>query len=632
MAEKPKLNLKTIVARVIVAVMFGLLILSFAVWGIGDIFRRGIRVQSVAEVGSVRIMPQEFQEQYRREVRRLQTMLQTDLSADRARELGLPQQVLQDMISRAVFDIAARDAGVAVSDDVVRQSIFDNPTFHNKEGKFDRRIFEGLIFNAGYNEDRFASLMRQDLVRNQVIEAVTAGGVVSRELLNTLYLYRNERRTAETIVVAAAAIKNVPPPTEADLEAYHKDHAEAYTAPEFRAITAVEIQPEALAARMKATPEKVKDEYEARIAEFKVPEERALRQIIVKDEESAKRAADLLAKGESFEKAAQDVAGKPPLDLGTVKETDIASPEIAAAAFELKENAVTAPIATPLGWHIVQVTKIVPGRTQSLEEAKDKLAHELALREAADAVFDLGNKLQDALGGGASLEDAAQKLALKLVKLEAVDSKGLGPDGKPVPALPKGSKFLSSAFSAGTGRESDLIDDGQGGYFMLRVDKVEPGHLRALAEVRDKVLAGWQDAARRKAAEKTVAGLAEKAKAGTSLAELAKQGGYGIVTTKPFTRTGQGAETVLTPDLVASLFAAKTGDIVTAPSPQGATLAKLLAVMPAELKADEDGVKRLGDQLLGAIDADLLGTFGNALRAQYGVEINSSVVDSLLGS
>ena len=268
MPEKTKFTLKAIVARIIVSVMFGMLILSFAIWGIGDIFRRGIRTQYVAEVGSQRIMPQEFQDQYRRELRRLQTMLQTEVTAERARELGLPQRVLREMVSRVLFDLAARDAGVAVSDAVVRQTIFDNVSFRNAEGKFDRGIFQTLLNNAGYSEERFVALTRQDLVRSQVTEAITAGGAVPQVMLDDLYRYRNERRTAETVLVSAGAMTDIPTPSEADLEAYHKDHAEAFTAPEYRAVTAVMMTPDDLAPRMAVSEDKLKDEYEAHLADF----------------------------------------------------------------------------------------------------------------------------------------------------------------------------------------------------------------------------------------------------------------------------------------------------------------------------------------------------------------------------
>jgi peptidyl-prolyl cis-trans isomerase D len=627
-----KTPLRKIVARIVVAVMFGMLIVSFGIWGIGDVFRRGGRLTPVAEVGPVRIMPQEFQDQYRRELRRLQTVLQTEFDAQHARELGVPQRVIEDMIGRVLFDLAARDANVAIGDETVRQSIVDNPQFRNAQGEFDRNIFQGILYNANYTEDRFVAMLRQDLARGQVTDAVAAGAAAPKALVDHLYRYRNERRVADALLVSAASITDVPTPTDAELDAYRTEHANAFTAPEYRAITAVEIHPADLAADIKVPEDRLKDEYEARIGEFRMPEERTLRQILVPDEATAKKAAELIAGGEAFEKVAQDVTGKAPLDLGTVKESDVASPELGRAAFEASEGSATAPVQSPLGWHIVQVEKVVEGRTQTLDEVKDKLTHDIAMREASDTVFDVGNKLQDALGGGASLEEAAEHLKLKVQKFNAVDGNGNDPDGKPVDDLAKLPKLLSTAFSSQTGRVSDLVDDGQNGYFILRVDNVVSSQLRPLAEVREKVLAAVKDEEKGKAAGKVATTILEKVRVGGDLQKIAKEGGYTFATSKPFTRTAEGAAAGMTPELIAALFGAKVGDATMAATPQGAMVAKLVSTVPADPTADEAGVKRLHDQIVGAIGGDLLNDFADALRAKYGVEVNQSVLESMIGS
>jgi peptidyl-prolyl cis-trans isomerase D len=633
MAEKQKLTPRVIIARVVVGVLFSMLIVSFAIWGIGPIFRENGHYRPVAEVGSVHITPQQFQEQYRREVNRIQSALQTPIDPERARSLNIPERVIQQMVGRSLFDLAAHDAGVAVSDAVVRASIVDNPNFRNAKGEFDRNLFENLLYNAGYSEDQFVTLARFDLARAQVTDAITAGIAVPGELSDLLFRYQFERRSAQILTVSASSIADIPTPTDAELDAFLKDHADAYTAPEYRAVTAVLLQPAEIANGFPIPDQKVRDEYDARIAEFRTPEERTLRQIVLPNEAAAKHAEELIASGKTFNQVATQVTGKPPIDLGTIKPGDIANDELSKAAFGLKEGAASAPIQDPLGWHIFQVTKIVPGSTESFDAVAPKLRHELQLRAAGDAIFDLGNKLQDTLGGGATLEEAAQKLNLKLIKVAAIDAKGLGADGKPVDGVPQTAKFVSTAFAADTGRESDLIDDGHGGFFILRVDKVSPSHVKTLAEVRNQVLADWRTDARSKAAEKVAADLLARAKGGASLESLARSGGnYKIATTSPFLRTGQGADQVMPPALVAAMFAAHPGDVAMAPMPDGAVIGKLLKVEPADPKTDATLADQLRDRLAGTLGADLLNSFADALRRQYGVEINSDMLNSLVGS
>ncbi|MFI4987751.1 MAG: peptidylprolyl isomerase, partial [Alphaproteobacteria bacterium] len=182
------------------------------------------------------------------------------------------------------------------------------------------------------------------------------------------------------------------------------------------------------------------------------------------------------------------------------------------------------------------------------------------------------------------------------------------------------------------GRDSELTEDGQGGYFILRVEKVTPSELRPLAAVRDKAIAAWQAEARRNGAEKLAAAFVEKVRAGGDFAALAKEAGYEVTATRPMTRTGEGAGAALPPELVASLFAAKSGEVVSAAARDGAVVAKLATVIPADPAQDADGLKELEGQLTGTMDADLLNAFVNSLRARYGVEIDETVLNSAIGS
>jgi len=145
------------------------------------------------------------------------------------------------------------------------------------------------------------------------------------------------------------------------------------------------------------------------------------------------------------------------------------------------------------------------------------------------------------------------------------------------------------------------------------------------------VLAAWQAEARRKAAEAAAKATADKAREGLELGALAKDNNGVLATTAPFTRTGAGAPG-LPPELVASLFAAKVGDIVTAPTPQGAYVAKLVSITPADPDKDAEGMKQLQEQLSGTVDGDLLNAFTEELRERYGVEINEHAIESLVGS
>ena len=89
---------------------------SFAVWGMGDVFGGGFFGNTVAEVGSVKISANDVSNQYKRELDRLRRM---NIDSNRARQLGVRDRVIQSMVNEASFDAEAVKLGF------VTEEIFD---------------------------------------------------------------------------------------------------------------------------------------------------------------------------------------------------------------------------------------------------------------------------------------------------------------------------------------------------------------------------------------------------------------------------------------------------------------------------------------------------------------------------
>ena len=163
-------------------------------------------------------------------------------------------------------------------------------------------------------------------------------------------------------------------------------------------------------------------------------------------------------------------------------------PEIAAAAFALAEGGVSKPVESPLGWHILQVTAIEPGLEPSFERVHDELAEDLAMRSAVDSIVSIANELDDELGSGATLEEAAELLGLELRAVPAIDAGGRDPDGEVIDGLPPVGEFIPAAFQTQPGDDNLLNETRDGNYFVVRVDSITPSVVRPLEEVRED---GW---------------------------------------------------------------------------------------------------------------------------------------------
>ncbi len=613
--------------------LFGLLILSFAAWGIGDMFRGGGQSQEVAEVGDLTITIQAFNRDLQREMRRLQPLFNGQLDTAQAREFGVFDQVLSGMVLRTLIELGAREAGVMVSDEAIRGRIRTAPAFQNEQGEFDRARFDRAVFNSGLGEGGYLAELRRALAREQVAGAVIAGSAAPDGLLDPLYQYREERRVAGVIPVTRDDVGDIEPPDGATLDAYHREHGEDFMAPELRALTVVTLMTETLADEIAVSDDRLRQDYEARIAEFEEPERRALEQMLLPDAESAERAYGLIQEGRDFAAVAEEVAGMPPLPLGPVERGLIEGqePALAEAVFGAEVGEVPPPVESPLGWHVVRVTAIEPAVLHSFEEVRDDLARAAALDEAADAIYDLSNQLDDELAGGAGLEVAAASLNLPVRIIEDIDPAGRDAAGEPIPDLPQaGSEFLEAAFSTLAGEESLLTEVGTKGYFILRVDGVTPPAIRSLATIRDQVEAAWMEEARDAAAKARAEELFDQVKLGGNAEAVAAVNGLRFERTAPFTRGEPDAAHGITEALAGEIFALYPGEATMAPSADGYLIARLESIEAADPTSNRDAVEELRAQLREAIENDLMTQFQGALMNRYPVSINRATFDQFM--
>ena len=612
----------------LVKILLGLLILSFAAWGISDIFL-GARDPVVAEVGDVKITSSQLEKSFRQEMGRMAPLFSGRLDREQAKRIGLLDQALETLINRAVFQFGTRDLGIAISDDLVRRVIRDEPRFRNRRGEFDPVVFNQVLFSSGLSEGGYVEGLRQDLATSQLATAITAHAGVPRRMLDTLYRFQEERRVAEHMLVPNGSVTGVGVPGEAEIAEFHKTHAARFIAPEYRAVTYVSLDPRSLAAEIRVSDENLREEYESRRDEFTVQERRKADQIVFKDETTARRAHETLRRGETFATVARKVGGNDAevIVLGWVERADLKTiTELVEPTFALKDGEFSAPVKSPLGWHIVRVTASEKGRVKSLGEVREQLAKDIALRLAVDGIYRLANRLEDALAGGAGIEEAARALRLKAVKIEAVDSRGFTSARKAADGLAKSAWFLKAAFATPEGQESELIETADGGYFILRVDRVTKPALKPLDSVREEVVAAWRADRRAREAERRANGILERIKGGEDLAGIAAKEKFELKTTSPFTRSGRDSVSSLPPALTAKLFTLKPGDSAVVGTVDGFVVARLKEIKTADPYSDQKTADKLRDALREGLASDLLAQFARALRQRYEVEINRKTI------
>ncbi len=470
----------------------GVLILSFAVWGIADIFK-GFGQSTLAKIGRTEISTEQFRQLYTEKLQQLGRQFGRPLTMEQARAFGFDRQVLQQAIAEAALDEEARRMGLGQSDAEIMRTIYNDPNFKGVAGNFDPARFQATIRQFGFTEQKYIAEQRRVSLRRQIAGTVSAGLEPSKVLIDAISGFQNEQRTIEYVKLDAAQAGTVEAPSPETLASYFDEHKAQFRAPEYRKISFVALTPEEIGKWSEVSDDDAKKIFEQNRGKLGTPEKRQLSQIVFPNAEEAAAARGRLAGGMSFEDLAKERGLKPSdIDLGMVAKSGIIDAAVADAAFSLPSGEISQPVPGRFGVALVKIGKIEAGNEATYESVAATLKKDIATERARAKVSELYNKMEDERGGGAGVIEAAQKLGLTAVTVDAVDRSGRLLNGQPVTSIPRGLDVVSQAFNSNIGADNDPIQF-NGGYVWYDVLDVIASRERTLDEVKDQVEAKWRD-------------------------------------------------------------------------------------------------------------------------------------------
>jgi peptidyl-prolyl cis-trans isomerase D len=609
--------------RIVMAVVLGAIAVSFAIWGINDIFR-GFGRSTVAKIGSTEISVDQFRQLYNDRIQQLSRELGRPITPEQARQWQLDQLLVGQLMTEAALDQRARQLRLNLTDAEVARQIMDDPSFKGPSGQFDRARFDAMMRNAGYNEPRFAAERKRIILRRELANTV-GGDVDPPKVLEQAYnRYVNEQRAVDFVILTRDKAGDIPPPAADVLTKYFDDNKFLFRAPEYRSIVLMAVAPADLAKPNDVSEADAKRYYEANLGRFGTPQRRQLEQIVFPSEDEARAAAGKLGEALSFEALAKERGLEPKdIDLGLLTKSAIIDRNIADAAFALKEGEVSQPIKGTFGTVLIKVVKIETEQVKKFEEVADEIKQTIALDRARTELSALRDKVEDERGGGLKLPEIAQKLNLKAETIAAVDRAGLDPDGKQVAGLPSGVDLLTTAFNSDVGVDSEALALPGGGFVWFDVTGVKPARERTLDEVRAKVEERWRDEEVSKRLKARAGEMVEKVKGGTPLADVAAADGLTVQTTFGLKRAGNRA-TALSTSAIAAVFATPKDGAGSAEgtSPTEWTVFRVTDVTVPDFDAAAGESKRMADQIRRSLTEDLLAQYVQRLQTEIGGTVN----------
>lgn len=612
-------------------IFIGLLALSFAVWGIADVFS-GYRGTALAVVGKQEITVDEFNFAFQRSIRRLSQRLGQNLTLAQARDLNIHRQVLAELISEAALDNQIDEMGLAVPDKTIANRIANNPLFQTTQGQFNRSAFQQMLASNGLTEDMFLTFEREAILRAEIAAVIDQNVDIPDAMISAIVRQQNETRTARYFVLPAGTVDALPDPSEAEQQAYYNQNKRSFTAPEFRTLTILRLEPEDVADTISISDEELQQLYDQSASEFITPATREVQQITFPTIAEAQQARDRIADGADFIEIAKE-RGLKPIDynLGVIQRSEIGDEKVAEAAFALSEGAVSDPVEGKLAIVLVRAQSIKPEEKKSFESAKPDLKKRLSLERAQEEILNLHDAVEDARAGGASLTEIGQKFDLPVIQVDAVDRSGNGPDGQPVADIPASTTVLRTSFESDVGVENDPIDTANDGFVWVDVTEVTPQAIRPLEDVRADVIELWKTNQSREAMIKRAGELIDKAKGGTDLDAIAKELGTTATTSNPLKRRDT-AEPLGT-SAVAALFRTPENDLTFAQTTDGKSLIIVQVAKVDTPKFDPNSAeaKAIRTQLVTNVGRDLFSIYVSGLQEDIGIQINETLWASLHG-
>jgi peptidyl-prolyl cis-trans isomerase D len=617
--------------KAIMSVVMGVLIISFGVWGIADIFK-GFGQSSLAKVGKTEISTEQFRQIYTDKLQQLGRTFGRPLTMDQARAFGLDRQVLQQTIAEAALDEEARRMGLGQSEAETMRTIYADPNFKGLGGTFEPARFQAAIRQFGYTEQRYLAEQRRVGLRRQIAGTISAGLEPPKVMIDALTRFQNEQRSIDYLKLDAAQAGTIDPPSPETLAAYFEDHKTQFRAPEYRKIAFVVINPEEIGKWSDVSDEDAKKVFEQRRDKLGTPEKREVSQIVFPNEEEALTARSRVTGGLSFADLAKERNLNPSdVDLGLITKSAIIDPAIADAAFALPSGEVSQPVKGQFGVALVKIGKIEPGVTPTYESVAPQLKKELATERARVKVTEIQNKMEDERSGGSNVVEASQKLGLTAVTIDAVDRSGRLPTGQPVTNIPPGLDVVSQAFTSDVGVDNDPIQF-RGGYVWYDVLGITPSRERTLDEVKDQVEAKWRedqisDKLRAKAAE-----MVQKLEQGATLAAEAGPIGTKVEAVKDFRRDASPAS--VPSSVVTAAFRTPKDGVGQTPDAGGSAwiVFRVTDISVPQVDANSDEMKKLKDTLQRGLTDEQVAQYVTKIESEIGTSINQAAFAQVTGA
>lgn len=612
--------------NVVAKVLIGLLIISFAFWGVGDMIR-SYGVDTAIEIGDQKVSAAEYSRRFNRQLFELSRRFGTNLTAEQGRAFGLDRTVMQQIL----LDHHAGNLNLGVSDDAIAEALHDLPGLKKPDGSFDASQFQSVLRENGFTEASFVAYSRESTIRNQIVNTLAAAVPAPKVVVDAANRFENEERVLSYIVIGADKLAAAAAPSDTKLKEYYDAHLKDFEAPEYRTVGMLQASPDSQKDAIALTDSELRAEYEARKSDFGSAETRKLQQISFKDKAAADAAFKELSGGKDFLEVAK-AAGftEKDVDLGVVSKNAMLDNKVADAAFATEKGKFSAPIEGALSTSIVRVLEATPASVKSFDEVKAGIKDRLQRDRFMKSLPDIHAKVEDERAKGRTLTEIGKDMKLVYRDVGPFDRAGKDMAGKGIEGVDGLASVLKVAFETEVGVEIDSLDLGDKGEAWVEVKTITAVRQKPFEEVKADVGKAFAAEERSSGLAKLAKELADRAGKGEALDVIAKGVGAEVKKSAPLKRAAKDEQ--VSGALLAMAFSLPKGATSAAPGADGSSrvvfrVDEIVAPKPYEAER----AKAVAGELGGAMASEMVDQYVGTLKMRYGLAVNEATMKRIAG-
>ena len=593
---------------------------GFALWGIGDGSTGLIGGSDKAiSAGDQSVSPREVAIEFDRTRR---TYLPNTTTAE-AMQGGLLNDVIGTMSREVLFRAENEDLGLTVTRAMQRDAIANEASFQDEFGQFSEGRFLQALAGAGFTEQEYLNRVDGVLQRQQLMTAISQGLRYDSALANVVAAHEMEKRTVKLSSFPVRP-ESIATPDDATIDSFFQENKPSYDAPQLRSAKIGSLSAAIIAEEITISDNEIRAAFDDRLDEFSTPETRSIRQMVFDDAATANAALDRLNNGEGFAAVAASMLEWTDADtnLGAVTEASLDG-ALVGPAFAAEAGAVVGPVQTAFGFHLLSIDTITADGVTQLDDVREQIISTLRGEQAINLLYDRVNMLEDALGSGATIEEAIKKAGGRLDIATDIDRQGQTIDGMPaagqVGELLQDGAILELIWDSELNEVSVIQEGSDDMFFVVNVSTETEPRERRLDEVRAQVISDYK--------------RVEAVKSARAAAEAVAATADGDQDTAPvpaFRRNGIGLDHEAAGLIARAAFEQNSGDIQVIETGREAIAVRTIDIIPATDEELRDTSDLVLSVMNSALRDDLTNLLLVSLSKKHDLQLNVPAVQQIL--